>query len=26
VTAALEGWIAGKENQIDLEQFRGKLH
>jgi hypothetical protein len=26
VTAALEGWIVGKENQIDLEQFRGKLH
>ena len=26
VTAALEGWIAAKENQIDLEQYRGKLH
>ena len=26
VTAALEGWIAAKETQIDLEQYRGKLH
>jgi hypothetical protein len=26
VTAALEGWIIEKENQIDLEQYRGKLH
>jgi hypothetical protein len=26
ITAALEGWIAAKENQIDLEQYRGKLH
>ncbi|MDR0554662.1 MAG: hypothetical protein LBG76_07690 [Treponema sp.] len=26
VTAALEGWIVGKENQIDFEQYRGKLH
>jgi hypothetical protein len=26
ITATLEGWIVGKGNQIDLEQFRGKLH
>jgi hypothetical protein len=25
ITAALEGWIIRKENQFDLEQFRGKL-
>jgi hypothetical protein len=26
ITAALEGWIAAKENQLDLERYRGKLH
>jgi hypothetical protein len=26
VTAALDGWIVRKENQIDIDQYRGKLH
>jgi hypothetical protein len=26
VTAALDGWICRKEEQFDLDQYRGKLH